>query len=111
MSPVCPENTQDVGLGLEELKRYSASVASDSLKTRSSTRDGKSDVDINFVEDNLPPVDGGLRAWLFVLACSMMEALVWGEIDNSGLICVEMILINDRICRRIWGIPRLLQRT
>lgn len=79
-------------MGLEEPKRYSASVASDSTKTRCSTRDENSVADINFVEDKLAPVDGGLRAWLFVLACSMMEALVWGEIDNPRLICVEMIL-------------------
>ena len=27
----------------------------------------------------LPRVDGGKQAWLFLSACFMLEALVWGE--------------------------------
>lgn len=27
---------------------------------------------------SLPPVDGGKDAWLFLAACFMIEALVWG---------------------------------
>jgi hypothetical protein len=27
----------------------------------------------------LPPVDGGKDAWLFLTACFIIEALVWGE--------------------------------
>jgi hypothetical protein len=26
----------------------------------------------------LPPIDGGLHAWLFLAASAMIEALVWG---------------------------------
>lgn len=27
----------------------------------------------------LPPVDGGRQAWLFLVGCFFIEALVWGE--------------------------------
>ena len=30
-------------------------------------------------EFSLPPVDTGKDAWLFLLACFVLEALVWGE--------------------------------
>jgi hypothetical protein len=30
---------------------------------------------------NLPRVDGGKDAWLFLAGCFMIEALVWGEWD------------------------------
>lgn len=85
MSPACPDETQDLGSGFVELKEYSASVSSDNTKARCSATDGKSDVEVAIVEENLPPVDGGIRAWLFVLACSMLEALVWGEIEGADL--------------------------
>jgi hypothetical protein len=32
------------------------------------------------LEFSLPPVDGGKDAWLFLAACFLIEALVWGEI-------------------------------
>lgn len=28
---------------------------------------------------SLPPTDGGKDAWLFLLACFMLEALIWGK--------------------------------
>ena len=28
--------------------------------------------------NSLPPADGGKDAWLFLIACFMVEALVWG---------------------------------
>lgn len=27
----------------------------------------------------LPPIDGGIHAWLFLAASAMIEALVWGS--------------------------------
>lgn len=30
-------------------------------------------------EGYLPQVDGGVHAWLFLLAATMLEALVWGK--------------------------------
>jgi hypothetical protein len=28
----------------------------------------------------LPPMDGGKDAWLFLAACFMIEALIWGKL-------------------------------
>lgn len=33
---------------------------------------------------SLPPVDGGKDAWLFLAACFMIEALVWGAWRGLG---------------------------
>lgn len=30
-------------------------------------------------ERKLPPVDGGFHAWMFLGACVMLEALIWGN--------------------------------
>lgn len=32
---------------------------------------------------SLPRVDGGKQAWLFLSACFMIEALVWGKVHAS----------------------------
>lgn len=39
-----------------------------------SSRDSVAD----YHEMDLPPVDRGRRAWLFLAACFMIEALIWG---------------------------------
>jgi hypothetical protein len=31
----------------------------------------------------LPPVDGGIQAWLFLAGCYMMELLVFGTLNSS----------------------------
>ncbi|KAJ5579644.1 Major facilitator superfamily domain general substrate transporter [Penicillium hispanicum] len=36
-------------------------------------------------EEKLPPMDGGLHAWLFLLASAMLEALVWGYAFAYGI--------------------------
>ncbi|OGE54207.1 hypothetical protein PENARI_c006G01711 [Penicillium arizonense] len=33
---------------------------------------------ISTEEERLPPVDGGIQAWMFLAACVMLEALIWG---------------------------------
>jgi hypothetical protein len=33
----------------------------------------------------LPPMDGGMNAWLFLAACFVMEALVWGFAFTYGV--------------------------
>lgn len=33
----------------------------------------------------LPPIDGGMNAWLFLAACFVMEALVWGFAFTYGV--------------------------
>ena len=40
----------------------------------------------------LPPVDGGIHAWLFLGACAMIEALVWG----SSPFFVSLLLNEDQ---------------
>lgn len=32
---------------------------------------------------SLPPVDTGKDAWLFLAACFVMEAMVWGELTSN----------------------------
>ncbi|KAJ6007603.1 hypothetical protein N7540_011579 [Penicillium herquei] len=68
---------------------------------------GSTDTDLSDVHNDsqqLPAMDGGLDAWLFLAACFVMEALVWGfaftygvfqeyysalpEFENSGNIAV-----------------------
>ncbi|KAJ5183883.1 hypothetical protein N7492_001499 [Penicillium capsulatum] len=36
-------------------------------------------------EADLPPVDGGKRAWLFLAACFIIEALIWGFTFSFGI--------------------------
>lgn len=33
-------------------------------------------------ERKLPPVDGGFHAWMFLGACVMLEALIWGKVKD-----------------------------
>ena len=33
---------------------------------------------------SLPRVDGGKQAWLFLAACFMLEALVWGNVISAN---------------------------
>jgi hypothetical protein len=33
-------------------------------------------------QQKLPPVDGGFQAWMFLTACVMLEALIWGKSDS-----------------------------
>lgn len=40
--------------------------------------DQESDSRIILDDEKLPPVDGGVQAWLFLMASAMLEALVWG---------------------------------
>ncbi|KAJ5124532.1 uncharacterized protein N7515_008357 [Penicillium bovifimosum] len=36
-------------------------------------------------EQKLPPVDGGFQAWMFLAACVMLEALIWGFAFSFGV--------------------------
>lgn len=76
---------------LMEVKEYSPSVTSESTKVHSFSSSCKEpDDEVTFTEDGLPPVDRGVRAWLFLLACAMLEALVWGASIMFG--CIELRL-------------------
>lgn len=63
-----------------DLKEYAPSTASYSLNERSSSSEESQFKDVPD-DDNLPPMDGGLHAWLFLLASSMLEAIVWGGLS------------------------------
>ncbi|KAJ5115214.1 hypothetical protein NUU61_000973 [Penicillium alfredii] len=45
-------------------------------KTRLCSCSDNEDITIN--QHVLPPTDGGFHAWMFLAACTMIEALVWG---------------------------------
>jgi hypothetical protein len=93
-----------------DLKEYSPSITTNSIDTGSSIPSCKEgDIEFARSEDGLPPVDGGIQAWLFLIASSMLEALVWGELlleyevqDN------EMEADRNRICFFVRNFPRLL---
>jgi hypothetical protein len=56
---------------------------------------------------SLPPVDGGKDAWLFLAACFIIEALVWGK---SGSRFESIIpLITCRVSLFFWCFSRVLQ--
>jgi hypothetical protein len=45
----------------------------------------KSDPEKTPLENDLPPVDGGFHAWMFLAASTMIEALVWGFAFSFGV--------------------------
>lgn len=45
-----------------------------------------------YADKQLPPVDGGIHAWLFLAACAMIEALVWG----SSPLLLSLLLNQDQ---------------
>lgn len=62
-----------------DYKEYPPSVTSRSLEAQCSTpSDQQSDSKINPNQADLPPIDGGIHAWLFLTASAVLEAIVWG---------------------------------
>lgn len=71
-------------------------------------------------EFSLPPADGGKDAWLFLAACFMLEALVWGKCVVSPLFRgrtkvssepesdVLTCYLSLRVPWRFWSLSRLL---
>lgn len=47
--------------------------------------DGAPDSDAHDGAQQLPPMDSGMNAWLFLAACFVMEALVWGFAFTYGV--------------------------
>ena len=47
-------------------------------------------------EFSLPPVDRGKDAWLFLTACFLIEALVWGKLAGSA--CTVFMADFGRLC-------------
>lgn len=58
-----------------ELKEYSSPTLEAQLSISS---DQQSDHQIIPGDEHLPPIDGGIHAWLFLAASTMLEALAWG---------------------------------
>lgn len=46
------------------------------------------------VLQTLPPVDGGRRAWLFLLGCFMLDGIVWGEHRDRMPTCARNNMLN-----------------
>ena len=71
---------------LTDLEKYSTSITSGSIKAVSSQTSSE-DSELKSIEDedDLPPVDGGIQAWLFLIAAAMLEALVWGKSLGSSV--------------------------
>lgn len=70
---------------LIEAKDYAPSTASDSLEPHFSRPScEEKGTQPSSCEDGLPPVDGGIQAWLFLTASTVLEALVWGEHFRRG---------------------------
>lgn len=64
-----------------DLKEYSPSIATNSIDTGSSVSSNKErDIEFAHREYGLAQVDGGIQAWLFLIASAMLEALVWGQL-------------------------------
>lgn len=65
----------------------------------------------NHHEANLPPVDRGKGAYMFLAACFMLEALIWGMISlNLGMRQGRYTnWIYLRFHFLIWNFPGLLQ--
>jgi hypothetical protein len=68
-----------------DFKKYPPSIATNSINTGSTSPSSCKEGDIEYAEyasreDGLPPIDGGMQAWLFLIASAMLEALVWGEL-------------------------------
>lgn len=60
--------------------------ATNPRSTLNETEKGLHDLsDGNESKENLPPKDGGINAWLFLAACFVMEALVWGFAFTYGI--------------------------
>lgn len=68
-----------------------------------------------YADKQLPPVDGGIHAWLFLAACAMIEALVWGSLPFLLSLLFSLVkpgpkLMEPRICLFIRCFPELLSR-
>lgn len=80
-----------------------------SLTSQSTPSDQQSDTQIILEDKDLPPVDGGPQAWLFLIASAMLEALVWGRYQPIIPRLVRFELTYFRLCICVWDLRGLLQ--
>lgn len=59
-------------------------------------------------EFSLPQADGGKDAWLFLAACFIVEALVWGKLFIAAPRSTSLTDDVSRFPVLIWCIPRIL---
>lgn len=55
---------------------------------------------------SLPPTDGGKNAWLCLISCFMLEALIWGA--SRHRLGVGEANLNSRLSVLLWRLPRVL---
>ena len=71
---------KDPRLAFVNLESHPTRTNSDSSKSSTAEKPcEETGTNVNYGEEDLPPTDGGVHAWLFLLASAMLEALVWGE--------------------------------
>ncbi|KAJ5287925.1 Major facilitator superfamily domain general substrate transporter [Penicillium angulare] len=69
-----------------KLENNTARTNSDSSRSSTTYKScEENEVKVNHCEEDLPPADGGIHAWLFLLASTMLEALVWGYAFAFGI--------------------------
>jgi len=61
-------------------------------------------IDVGDVD--LPPIDGGRRAWLFMVGAFMVEGLMWGKYPVSE---GQFMLRFHRVPFNIWSFSKLLR--
>jgi hypothetical protein len=61
-----------------ELNELELAGSNDVAQQQSTAKDGPS-LEPSSSDPSLPPVDGGKQAWLFLAACWVVEAFVFGE--------------------------------
>lgn len=71
---------------MEEIRRSDFSP-NETEKGAHTPQEGTTDGTHLSIHDDaqIPPMDGGLNAWLFLAACFAMEALVWGFAFTYGV--------------------------
>ncbi|EAW12319.1 putative MFS monocarboxylate transporter [Aspergillus clavatus NRRL 1] len=72
-------------MATKELESFPPALCKETLSHTPTTSDESSSQLDEFDESLLPPVDGGYQAWLFLVACFMVEGIVWGFAQSFGV--------------------------
>lgn len=64
---------------------HSSNETEKGLQTQLDGMTSRTDVSNIHYGTQPPPMDGGINAWLFLAACFVMEALVWGFAFTYGV--------------------------
>lgn len=77
-------NESHDGLYSVDVKEYAPSIASESVRAHPSRLSCEEKARPLLTETELPVIDGGKNAWLFLTASAVLEALVWGKNHLRG---------------------------